>query len=106
VISCFAEWTGPTRGRASRRLGTYATQVVPGGEVLHGLPHFVGEAVELGVDPLLEAGEIGVALREQAVMLQQCTQMLGSFTGHRVETFVRYRDHAVAESAKHFLDLG
>jgi transposase len=37
-------------------------QAVPGGEMLHGLAHFVGESVELGIDPLLEPGEIGIAL--------------------------------------------
>ncbi len=41
-----------------------APEVVPGGEVLNGLAHLVREPVELGVDPLLEAGEIGVARGE------------------------------------------
>jgi len=52
----------PARGRACCRLGADAAQVVPGGEMLHGLAHFVGESVELGIDPLLEPGEIGIAL--------------------------------------------
>lgn len=68
--------------------------------MLHGLAHLVREPVELGVDPLLEAGEVGVALGEKGVMLQQCTQMLGLLAGHGVESFVRYRDGAVAEPAK------
>ncbi len=40
------------------------------GEVLNGLTHLVGEPVEFGVDPALEAGEVGVAVGEQVVVLQ------------------------------------
>jgi hypothetical protein len=55
--------------------------VVPGGEVLHWLPHVVRKSVELRVDPLFKAGEVGVALGEQAIVLEQGPQMLGGLAG-------------------------
>ena len=73
--------------------------------MLNGLAHVVGESVELGVDPLLEAGEMRVALGEPAMVLQQRTQMLGLLARHRVETFVGHGNAPVAQTAKQFLHL-
>lgn len=68
--------------------GADSPEVVPGGEGLNGLPHFVGESVELRVDPLLGSGQIGITLGEKAVMLQQSPQMLGRLAGNAVESLV------------------
>jgi hypothetical protein len=38
--------------------------MMPSGKVLNRLSYFVGEPVELGFDPALEAGKVGVALGE------------------------------------------
>jgi len=43
--------------------------------------------------------------RNAAVVLQQCAQVLGVLAGNRVETLVRDRNRAVAESPEEVLDL-
>lgn len=54
-----------TRRRASGCHDADPPEVVPGGEVLHRLPHLVGEIVELRIDPLLEQRQMGATLGEQ-----------------------------------------
>ncbi|MFG2126444.1 hypothetical protein ACGFNV_01355 [Streptomyces sp. NPDC048751] len=73
--------------------------------MLHWLPHLIRKPVELRVDPLLEAGEVRVALGEQAMVLEQGPQMLGGFLGDSVEALVGYRDRSVAQVAEECLDL-
>ncbi|MFC5042125.1 hypothetical protein [Ornithinimicrobium kibberense] len=55
---------------------------------------------------MLEAGEVGVALREEAMVLEHGPQVLGRLAGDSVESLVGYGDGSIAQVAEKCLDLG
>ncbi|MEI2775606.1 MAG: hypothetical protein V9G19_06455 [Tetrasphaera sp.] len=90
---------------ASGRFRADALQVMPGGEVPHRLADLFGQTCELGIDPLLEARQVFVAVGEETMVLHDRPQVLGRFAGHRVESFVGDGDRAVGEGAEKVLDF-
>lgn len=58
---------------AGNRLRSNPAEVMPSDEVQDGLAYFVGHPLELGGDPVLEPGQVRVAMRQVSVVLEQRT---------------------------------
>jgi len=81
--------------------------VVPGGESFNRLRDFGRQWSEFGLDPLLEAGEVGVAVRQRTAVDEERPQVLdGESWRQLVETLVGDRDFAGAQLCEQCTDLG
>jgi hypothetical protein len=80
---------------------------VPGGESFNRLRDFWRQGREFGLDPLLEAGEVGVAVRQRTAVDEERPQVLdGESWRQLVETLVGDRDFAGVQLCEQCTDLG